>query len=507
MGFVDTIKSTLIVKSIENLRQDADASNMKRALTGKDVVLIGTGEIIGAGIFVITGTAAANHAGPAIILSFIISGIICAFAGLCYSEMAAVVPVSGSAYTFTYATVGELVAWMIGWDLMLEYLMGAAAVAVGWSSYLVKFLHTCGFEADPTWTSAPVTFTDADGFSTTGAIMNLPAIAISLFCTGILCFGIRQTAWVNHAAVAIKLSVILIFLFATFSYINPENWKPFIPEPHNGKDYGFKGVLRASTMVFFAYIGFDAVSTCAQEVKNPARDMPIGILGSLGLCTVLYILVSMNLTGIAPYESLNSAAPLADAVANLGMTWLRVLVGLGGVAGLSSVILVSLMAQPRIFYTMAHDGLLPAAFGKIHPKWGTPVLPTIVSGIFCAVAAGVLPIDVLGDITSAGTLFAFFLVCLSVTVLRFTRPDLPRPFKVPLGPFIIPILGAASSMGLIVTTGWPTVLRLLIWMALGMVVYVTYSYRHSRLRTGKVPEGLESVDEKHAGNEKHVETV
>ncbi|KNE71645.1 hypothetical protein AMAG_16203 [Allomyces macrogynus ATCC 38327] len=490
MGFNDTIKSAFIAKSIEDLRQDADASNMKRELTGKDVVLIGTGEIIGAGIFVITGTAAANHAGPAIVLSFIISGIICSFAGLCYSEMASVVPVSGSAYTFTYATVGELVAWMIGWDLMLEYLMGAAAVAVGWSSYLVEFLDEVGVHSDPNWTTAPVGFSDKDGFSTTGAIMNVPAIAISLFCTAILCFGIKQTAFVNHVAVAIKLVVILIFLFSTFSYINPDNWKP--------KDYGFKGVLRASTMVFFAYIGFDAVSTCAQEVKNPARDMPIGILGSLGLCTILYILVSLNLTGIAHYETLNSASPLADAVANLGMKWLRVLVGLGGVAGLSSVILVSLMAQPRIFYSMAHDGLLPAAFGKISPKWGTPIMPTVLSGLFCALAAGVLPIDVLGDITSAGTLFAFFLVSISVTVLRYTRPELPRPFKVPLGPFIIPGLGAISSMGLIVTTGWPTVARLLIWMAVGMIIYATYGYKNSRLRhhkSGKdplLPVGSES---------------
>ncbi|KNE71614.1 amino acid transporter [Allomyces macrogynus ATCC 38327] len=489
---MDFLRSIMLVKSVENLKSQAEASGLRRALTGTDVVLIGTGEIIGAGIFVITGTAAANHAGPAIILSFIISGVICAFAGLCYSEMAAAVPVSGSAYTFTYATVGELVAWMIGWDLMLEYLVGAAAVAVGWSGYLVKFLKECGVKSDEHWVEAPWDFSDEDGFKSTGSYINLPAVAIALGVTVVLCLGIRQSAWVNHAAVAIKVTVILIFLCATFSYINPDNWTPFIPEPHNGKDYGFKGVLRASTMVFFAYIGFDAVSTCAQEVKNPARDMPIGILGSLGVCTVLYILVSMNLTGIAPYETLNSASPLADAVANLGMTWLRILIALGAVAGLSSVILVSLLAQPRIFSAMAQDGLLPPSFGKIHPRYKTPVLPTLVSGCFCAVAAGLLPINVLGDLTSAGTLFAFFLVCLSVTVLRFTRPDLERPFRVPLGPFVIPILGAATSMGLIVTTGWPTVLRLLIWMALGLVVYFAYGMRHSVLRTGKKPEGLES---------------
>ncbi|KNE71613.1 hypothetical protein AMAG_16174 [Allomyces macrogynus ATCC 38327] len=502
---MDFIKSTLKVKSIERLQGEADASQLRRALTGVDVVLIGTGEIIGAGIFVITGTAAANHAGPAIVLSFVISGIICACAGLCYSEMAAVVPVSGSAYTFTYATVGELIAWMIGWDLMLEYLMGAAAVAVGWSGYLVKFLHECGVTADENWVKAPWDFTDEEGFKSTGTYINLPAVAIAVAVTTILCLGIRQSAVVNHIAVSIKITVILIFLFATFSYINPANWTPFIPEPHNGKDYGVKGVLRASTMTFFAYIGFDAVATCAQEVKNPARDMPIGILGSLGLCTVLYILVSLNLTGIAPYESLNSASPLADAVANLGMAWLRILISLGAVAGLTSVVLVSLLAQPRIFSAMAHDGLLPAAFARIHPRFKTPILPTLVSGIFCAIAAGLLPINVLGDLTSAGTLFAFFLVSVSVTVLRFTRPDLPRPFRVPLGPFVIPGLGAASALGLIVTTGWATVLRLLVWMALGLVVYFSYGMHHSVLRTGKTPDLGIGLDEKGAGvDEKRV---
>jgi APA family basic amino acid/polyamine antiporter len=269
-----------------------------------------------------------------------------------------------------------------------------------------------------------------------------------------------------------------VFLFATFSYINPANWSPFIPGPHDGHTYGFSGVLRASTMVFFAYIGFDAVSTTAQEVKRPARDMPIGILGSLTICTLLYILVSLNLTGIAKYETLNSAAPLADAVQNLGMTWLKVLVTFGGVAGLSSVILVSLMAQPRIFYSMAHDGLLPPIFGKVHPKYGTPMFPTIFSGTVCAIAAGILPLDVLGDITSAGTLFAFAIVSASVTMLRFTKPDLERPFRVPLGPFVIPFIGAGSAITLIITTGGATMIRLAVWLLVGFRMYFLKFLKH-----------------------------
>ncbi|ORZ34988.1 amino acid/polyamine transporter I [Catenaria anguillulae PL171] len=475
------------VKSMETFRRDADNSGMKRSLTAKDVTLIGVGEIIGAGIFVITGKAAALHAGPAIVLSFIISGIACAFAGLCYSEMAACVPIAGSAYTYAYATTGNLVAWVIGWDLALEYLAGAATVAVGWSAYLKSFLASLGVELGNSWTNAPVAFSDDKGFFVPedAGILNLPAMLIVAACTLVLCFGVKESAMVNHVFVAIKVSVILLFLFSTFAYIQPANWSPFIPERTEDGKYGFQGVLRASVSVFFAYIGFDAVSTCAQETKKPSRDMPIGIMGSLLFCTVLYIMVSLNLTGITNYTNLNTAAPLADAVKELGMNWLKILVSVGGVAGLSSVILVSLMAQPRIFMAMSADGFLPPAFGKVHPTYGTPMLATILSGVVCVLGAGFLPLDVLGDITSAGTLFAFFLVCISVMVLRFTRPDIERPFKVPGGPILIPVLGAASSMLLIVTTGGHTVLRLVIWCGIGLVIYGLYGYRNSHARLGE----------------------
>ncbi|KNE66044.1 hypothetical protein AMAG_10313 [Allomyces macrogynus ATCC 38327] len=481
------VKDLFLTKSFAVLRQDANASAMRRTLTAKDVILIGVGDIIGAGIFVITGKAAALYAGPAIVLSFVISGIACVFAGLAYSEMAALVPISGSAYTYTYATMGEVLAFIIGWDLCLEYLAGAASVAVGWSAYLISFAKYLGAEIPNTLVSAPVAYHSDKGFFVDDScgVINLPAFLVVIALTVVLCVGIKQSAFVNHLFVGIKLVVILMFLFATFGSINPDNWSPFIPEPHNGHSYGFSGVLRASTLVFFAYIGFDAVSTCAQEVKRPARDMPIGILGSLGVCTVLYILVSLNLTGIAHYETLNSAAPLADAVKNLGMGWLKIAVSVGGISGLTSVMLVSLMAQARVFSAMAADGLLPASLGKIHPRFGTPLVPTIISGVTCAFASAFLPLDVLGDMTSAGTLFAFTLVSISVGVLRFTQPELERPFKVPGGPILVPFLGAACAITLIVTTGWSTVLRLVIWMAIGLVVYGGYGYRHSRLRNGR----------------------
>ncbi|KAL7747364.1 hypothetical protein RI367_007267 [Sorochytrium milnesiophthora] len=488
----NAVRSLFARKSIEALQADADASTMRRSLTARDVVLIGVGEIIGAGIFVITGKAAAEHAGPAIVLSFVIAGIACAFAGLCYSEMASMIPVSGSAYTYTYTTIGELMAWIIGWDLMLEYLMGAATVAVGWSAYLYGFFKTCGWTPDKNWFNGPIAWTEKDGFVTSGELVgyiNLPAIVVVAACTVVLVIGIKQSAMLNHAAVVLKLIVVLLFLFATFGKIHPENWRPFLVAYDHAPDakytYGFQGVLRAATMVFFAYIGFDAVSTCAQETKRPSRDMPIGILGSLAICTVLYILVSLNLTGIRHYsDMIGSKAPLADAVQQLGMHWLSILISLGAVAGLTSVILVSLLGQPRVFHAMAYDGLLPPTFAQIHPRYGTPWIPTITSGVFCAVASAFLPLDLLGDMTSAGTLFAFALVSVSVGVLRYTRPDIERKFRVPGGPILVPFLGFAFSVTLIVTTGAMTVLRLIVWMALGLVVYACYGFRHSHIRRG-----------------------
>ncbi|ORZ32333.1 amino acid/polyamine transporter I [Catenaria anguillulae PL171] len=490
------LKPLVAVKTFESLQAQAGASNMKRDLDAKDVVLIGIGEIIGAGIFVITGTAAAKFAGPAIVLSFVIAGITCAFAGLCYSEMAACVPISGSAYTYAYATIGELGAWIFRFDGRVP--RWCRNCAVGWSAYLCSFIETItGTELSPAFTNGALSYTDEKGFyrDESNGFVNLPAMAVVIACTVALCFGVKHSAWVNHTLCAVKLAVIFLFLFATVGYIDPKNWSPFIPGPDADGTYGIQGVFRASTSVFFAYIGFDAVSTTAQEVKNPARDMPIGIMGSLGFCTVIYILVSGTLTGISPYKLLKTAAPLSDTVKRLGLGWLSTLVSIGAISGLTSVILVSLMAQPRIFYAMAYDGLLPPVFGKINKKYGTPVIQTVISGTICALMAGFFPIDVLGDLTSAGTLFAFALVSLSVGVLRFTRPDIERPFKVPLGPVIIPALGFICSMGLVINTGGATVLRLIIWMAFGLVIYALYGRRHSVLRTGKSIEGLAKAED------------
>ncbi|KAI9173237.1 hypothetical protein H9P43_007386 [Blastocladiella emersonii ATCC 22665] len=505
-------KSLLQGPSYEDIVAKAKTSAMKRTLTGLDVTLIGVGEIIGAGIFVITGTAAARFAGPAIVLSFIISGVACAFAGLCYSEMAAAIPASGSAYSFATVALGEALGFTVGWDLMLEYLVGAATVAVGWSAYLVKFLKAAfGVKLSTAYTSAPIEFSEERGFymdETTG-IINLPAVLVVMFCTAALCFGVKQSAIVNHLLVATKLAVIMLFIFSSFAYIKVENWSPFIPGPDaaTGREYGVSGILRASTLVFFAYIGFDAVSTTAQEVKRPSRDLPIGILGSLSLCTVIYIVVSLCLTGITNYKNLDSAAPLADAVTALGMNWLSILVSVGGLAGLTSVILVSLLSQPRIFYSLAVDGLLPPMFGKIHPKFGTPFVQTLFSGVFCAVAAAFLPLGVLGELTSSGTLFCFAAVCISTAVLRFKRPDIERPFRMPGGPLLIPVLGAASSFALIISTGWSSVLRLGIWMLVGLCVYFAYGYRHSVMRTGKAVEGLASADKFGGGHDATYEKV
>ncbi|KAL7753170.1 hypothetical protein RI367_001624 [Sorochytrium milnesiophthora] len=487
-------------KTVESLRAQSEQSEMHRALGALDVTLIGIGEIIGAGIFVFTGKAASRMAGPAIILVYIMAGLVCGFAGLCYSEMASMIPVSGSAYTYCYATTGELIAWIIGWDLTLEYMVGAAAVSAAWSDYLMAFLKLCGANPDPNWFASPLGWDeDHQKILTSGdgvGYINLPALLLVLVLTTVLVIGVKQSAWFNHTMVGIKISIILIFLFATFGKIDTKNWSPFfIPyddTPGAKYVYGFQGIKSAIPHVFFAYIGFDAVSTCAQETRNPGRDMPIGIMGSLLIATVLYILVCLNLTAIVPYTSIRDASvPLVTAVSNLGMHWLGILISLGALAGLTSVVLVSLLSQPRIFASMANDGLMPAAFGKIHPRFGTPYIPTIMSGVFCAIAAAVLPVDLLGEVTSAGTLFAFALVCLSVGIMRFVRPDIQRRFRVPFGPILIPFLGFACSIALLVLSGGAPIPRVFIWMAIGLVIYGTYGYRHSKLRRGVAEKEIE----------------
>lgn len=499
-----------LTKPIGDLLQEAkdNKAGLKKTLTGLNLTTLGIGAIIGAGIFVLTGQAAAQYAGPAIVISFIISGIACAFAGLCYAEFASMIPISGSAYTYSYATLGEFLAWIIGWDLILEYLFAAATVSVGWSGYVVSFLKDFGIFIPTALTAATgsvlvevpklgwqqltenlSTALLAQGINVESlphvtAIINLPAMLIIAVLTLLLIVGIRESANFNNIMVIVKVAVIILFIAIGIAFVQAGNWHPFIPE-NTGVwgHFGWSGILRGAGVIFFAYIGFDAVSTAAQEAKNPQRDMPIGILGSLSISTVLYILVAIVLTGIVSYTTLNVADPVAVGVNAMGegMFWLRPIVKIAAIAGLSSVILVMLMGQPRIFYSMSKDGLLPPIFSKVHPKYKTPYVSTILTGCVAIVLAGVLPISILGELVSIGTLLAFAIVCVSIVVLRKTRPDIERPFRTPLVP-LIPILGALICVVQMAALPMDTWLRLIIWMAIGFVIYFAYGYHHSKLR-------------------------
>jgi APA family basic amino acid/polyamine antiporter len=467
---------------------------LKRVLGPLDLTLLGIGAIIGTGIFVLTGQAAAAHAGPAVVVSMIIAGIASGLAAICYSEFASSVPVAGSAYTYGYATLGELVAWVIGWDLVLEYALGAATVAVGWSAYVVSFLKDIGIQFPPLLSAAPGTAVIlADGSSTT-ALFNLPAMLVSAAATLLLIVGIRESARVNAVIVAIKVTVVLLIIGLGGMFISTENWHPFIPL-NTGRfgEFGWSGVMRGAGVIFFAYIGFDAVSTAAQESKNPQRDMPRGIIGSLIICTILYVLVSGVMVGLVPYQQLGVPAPMALAVdaARLkaaGSSWQSLLdlmpfvVKLGAIMGLSSTIIVQMMAQPRIFFAMGKDGLLPAWASTIHPRFRTPHVTTLITGAIVMLASGFTAIDVLGELVSIGTLFAFVIVSIGVIVLRRTRPDLPRPFKTPLVP-ALPIASAVVSTALMAALPWSTWERLIIWMAIGLVIYFAYGRSHSHLGT------------------------
>jgi APA family basic amino acid/polyamine antiporter len=476
----------LKTKSIEALIEDVEkGKHLKRTLTALDLTLLGIGAIIGTGIFVLTGTAAANQAGPAITLSYVLAGLACGFAALCYAEFAAMIPIAGSAYAYAYATLGEIIAWMIGWDLILEYAVASMTVSIGWSGYFQRILAGLGWTLPAWMCAAPGTMP--------GAVINLPAIFIVLAITALLVVGIRESVRFNAVIVAIKLTAVAFFILAGFRYVEPHNWAPFAP-------YGWSGVMAAAAVVFFAYIGFDAVSTTAEETKNPARDLPIGIIASLVICTVLYIVVAGILAGIMPVAQYRTSAaalpgvpivPLAESTAFLnapvayalhviGLDGWSFLISAGAVAGITSVLLVMLMGQPRIFFSMSRDRLLPAAVSKVHPRFGTPYVTTIITGIVVAAVAGFTPINAVAEMTSIGTLFAFVVVCCAVVMLRVKRPDARRPFRVPLG-FLFPVLGVLSCLYLMLSLPAITWVRFLVWLDLGMMIYWFYGRTHSPL--------------------------
>ncbi len=492
------------------LAETASDHGLKRSLSALNLTTLGIGAVIGAGIFVLTGQAAAQYAGPAIVISFMISGLACLFAGLCYAEFASMIPISGSAYTYAYATMGEFVAWIIGWDLILEYLFAASTVAVGWSGYVVSFLKDFGIVIPAQFTAAfgsvlvdtpelgwklvtpELTKSLAGSGIAIGnlphltGILNLPAMFIIGATTLLLLIGIKESAKFNNIMVIIKVFVILLFIGIGFMFVNKANWHPFIPE-NTGVwgHYGWSGIFRGAAVIFFAYIGFDAVSTAAQEAKNPKRDMPIGILGSLGISTILYIMVAIVLTGIVSYTFLNVSDPIAVGVNAMGkgLFWLRPIIKIAAIAGLSSVVLVMLLGQPRIFFSMSKDGLLPPIFSKVHSRFKTPYVSTLITGFVALVLAGILPINILGELVSIGTLLAFAIVCIGIIILRVKRPDLERTFKTPLVP-LVPILGAGICIAQMVSLPWETWARLIVWMALGFVIYFAYGIRKSKIRNG-----------------------
>lgn len=480
----------MIKKSIESLQLEAaqsGANTLKRNLGGINLIAIGIGVIIGAGLFSLTGIAAANNAGPAVILSFLLAAVGCAFSALCYAEMASMVPVAGSAYTYAYATMGEFFAWIIGWDLVLEYSVGAATVGISWSTYLVSFLDKFDIHLPAQLVASPFELIKlADGTQIHGYI-NLPAVLIIVFITSIIIFGTKGSALFNAIVVALKIGVVIVFIALGWHYINPENYKPFIPA-NTGEfgHFGVSGVLRGAGVVFFVFIGFDIVATMAQETKNPKKNMPIGILGSLIICTILFVLFGYVMTGLAHYKEFkNNAAPVAVAISHTPYEWLFLAVIAAILIGYTSVILVDLLGQSRVFYSMSKDGLLPPVFSRLHPRFVTPYKSNIVLCIFISLFAGLVPIHIVGEMTSIGTLLAFVMVCLGVIILRVKQPDVPRPFRTPWVP-VVPILGILTCLLMMFSLPLDTWIRLIVWLLIGFAIYFGYGKKNSKLRAKEI---------------------
>jgi basic amino acid/polyamine antiporter, APA family len=463
-------------KSLARITAEAEGGkvHLNRTLGPVNLVALGIGAIIGAGLFSLTGIAAADHAGPAVVLSFVVAAIGCAFAGMCYSEFATMIPVAGSAYTYAYATMGELLAWIIGWDLVLEYAVGAATVSVSWSSYVVKLFHSYGVDLPSSLVHCP--------WDTPSGIINLPAVLIIFAVSALLMIGISESAKVNAVIVVIKVTIVIVVIAVGFGYVNSANYTPFMPD-NTGKfgEFGFSGVMRAAAVIFFAYIGFDAVSTAAQEAKKPQRDMPIGIIGSLAVCTILYILFARVLTGMVNYKVFKGdASPVATVIAAFPYAWLQTGIVVGIIAGYTSVILVMLLGQSRVFFSMSRDGLLPKVFSDVHPTWHTPYRCNMIFMVFVSLFSGFLPISKLGHMTSIGTLLAFVIVCIGIVVMRKTNPNAPRPYRTPLVP-LIPALGVLVCLAMMASLDKDTWIRLVVWLAIGLAIYFGYSRHHSHL--------------------------
>src|SRR5579864_9208939 len=473
--------SLFSTKPMARIMAESESDNsLRRSLGPLSLISLGVGGIIGAGIFTLTGVAAATNAGPGLVISFVLAAIGCVFAGLCYSEFSTMIPIAGSAYTYAYATMGELIAWIIGWDLILEYSVGAATVSIGWSQTLVAFLHSLGIDLPAKLLASPFQSSVMPDGSTVYGIINLPAVIVVVLISVVLMIGIRESAGVNNIIVVLKVSVILVFIAIGWSYIHPANLTPLIPPNTTGNfgDFGYSGLLAGAGVIFFAYIGFDAVSTAAQEAKVPRRDIPIGIIGSLLICTLLFILYTHVLTGMVDYHKLNVAAPLSLALEQIPYHWLTIGMNVAVLAGLTSVMLVMLLGQSRVLFSMANDRLLPKAFRDVHPKFRTPWKCNLMLMVFVSLFAAFVPISVVGKMTSIGTLFAFVIVCVGIIIMRRTHPETPRPFKTPLVP-LFPLLGIAVNVAMMYGLGWSNWLRLVIWMAIGLVIYFGYSRSRS----------------------------